>query len=64
MECAALFTVAAYRHVRCGAILLVMANQEREKAGLENPVVRDTEAAITAAVDALRLLIRQEKQHD
>ena len=64
MECAALFTVAAYRHVRCGAILLVMANQEREKAGRENPVVRDTEAAITAAVDALRLLIRQEKQHD
>ena len=39
-----------------------MANQEREKAGLENPVVHDTERAIQTAVEALRILIRQEQQ--
>ncbi len=42
--------------------LLTMANQEREKAGLENPVVHDTERAIQTAVEALRILIRQEQQ--
>lgn len=64
MECAALFTVGAFRRVRCGAILLVMANQERAKAGLPDPVVHDTQAAIEAAVEALRLLIRKEKVHE
>ena len=62
MECAALFTVAAYRHVRCGAVLLVMANQEREKAGLVNPVVRDTEQAIEAAIRGMRLLIVRDRE--
>lgn len=62
MECAALFTVAAYRHVRCGAVLLVMANQEREKAGLVNPVVRDTEQAIEAAIRGMRRLIAGDRQ--
>ena len=62
MEGAALFTVGSFLRVRVGAVFLVMANQEREAAGLENPVVRDTEAAITAAVDALRTLIRQDRQ--
>lgn len=31
MESAALFTVAAARHVRCGSCFLVMANQERRR---------------------------------
>ena len=62
MECAALFTVAAYRHVRCGAVVLVMANQEREKAGLVNPVVRDTEQAIEAAIRGMRRLIAGDRQ--
>ena len=48
--------------VRCGAVFLTMANQEREKAGLENPVVHDTEKAIQTAVEALRILIRQEQR--
>lgn len=60
METAALFTVASYLKVRCGAILLAVANQEREKQGLENPVVLDTEKAIKVAIAALRLLIKED----
>ena len=61
MESAALFTVANYLNVRCGSCFLVVANQEREKAGLENPVVHDTEMAINVAVEALRELIKSDK---
>lgn len=61
MESAALFTVANYLNVRCGSCFLVVANQEREKAGLENPVVHDTEMAIKVAVEALRKLIKADK---
>ena len=60
METAALFTVASYLKVRCGAILLAVANQEREKQGLDNPVVLDTEKAIKVAIAALRLLIKED----
>lgn len=59
MESAALFTAASALHVRVGTVLLVMANQEREKAGLPNPVIHDTEAAIQTAVAALRNLINK-----
>lgn len=60
MESAALFIVADYLRVRAGAVLLVMANQERAKAGLDNPVVHDTDAAIRAAVEAIRILIKED----
>ena len=60
MESAALFIVGAYLRVRVGALFLVMANQEREKAGLENPVVHDTDAAVRVAVEAIRELIRED----
>ena len=46
MESAALFVVAAKLGVRAGSCFLVVANQEREKLGLENPVVRDTDMAV------------------
>ena len=62
MESAALFIAGAYLRVRVGSVLLVMANQEREAEGLENPVVRDTEAAIITAVEALRSLIAADRQ--
>ena len=61
MESAALFIAVASLHVRAGTCLLVLANQEREKAGLENPVVHDTDMAIRVTVEALRELIRSEK---
>ena len=61
MESAALFIVAASLKVRAGTCLLVLANQEREKLGLENPVVHDTDMAIRVTVEALNDLIRSEK---
>lgn len=60
MESAALFIVASSLKVRVGSVFLVVANQEREKAGLENPVVHDTESAIVTAVEAIRKLIKQD----
>ena len=62
MESAALFVVASYRKVRIGTVLLTMANQERAKKGLDNPIVHDTEAPIRTAVEALRILIRKERR--
>ena len=62
MESAALFVVASTLRVRVGSVFLVVANQEREKAGLDNPVVHDTEAAIRTAVEAIRLMIAEEKK--
>ena len=61
MESAALLVVANYLRVSCGSNFLVVANQEREKQGLSNPVVHDTDAAIKVAVEALRILIREDK---
>ncbi len=57
MESAALFIVASHLHVRVGTCLLVMANQEREKLGLENPVVHDTDQAIQVAIEGIRNLM-------
>ena len=57
MESAALFVVASYLHVKIGSIFLVVANQEREKLHLENPVAHDAQAVIKSAVDAIRLMI-------
>ena len=62
MESAALFTVAAARHVRCATILQMLWNQERQA------VVRDKEHAasdmthaIEVAVAAMRAVIRKNK---
>ena len=63
MESAALFTVAAARHVRCATILQMLWNQERQA------VVRDKEHAasdmthaIDVAVAAMRAVIRENKE--
>ncbi|MDS0525508.1 uridine phosphorylase [Clostridium sp. SHJSY1] len=62
MESAALFVVGSYLKVKVGSVFLVVANQEREKAGLENTQVHDTEAAIEVAVQAIRNLIKNDKE--
>ena len=64
MESAALFVVASNLGVRVGSVFLVMANQEREKEGLHNPVVHDTDMAIRIAVEAIRKLIREDQKSD
>lgn len=60
MESAALFICASHLHVRAGSCFLVVANQEREKLGLENPVAHNTDLAIQVAVEAIRTLIKQD----
>lgn len=62
MESAALFVVASSLGVRVGSCFLVMANQEREKKGLDNPVVHDTDMAIRIAVEAIRSLIHTDQK--
>lgn len=63
MESSALFTVANYLGVRAGSCFLVVANQEREKKGLDNPVVHDTELAIKVAIKALSELIENDNEN-
>ena len=61
MESAALFIVAGKLRVRAGSCFLVVANQEREKLGLENPVIHDTDMAIRVAVEAIRKMIKEDQ---
>ena len=62
MESAALFTVAAARNVRCGSCFHVIWNQEREKAGLDQRESHDLQAAIAVGVEALKLLIEEDRK--
>ena len=62
MESAALFIVAAHLKVRCGSDFLVMGNQERNALGMDNPIVHDTEAAVMVGVEAIRRLIRTDRE--
>lgn len=61
MESAALFTVAASLGVRCGSCFHVIWNQERQAAGLDQKEEHDTSSAVKVGVEALKLLIRQDK---
>ena len=44
------------------SVFLVVANQEREKAGLPNMQEHDTDLAIRVAIEAIRLMIAEEKK--
>ncbi len=61
MESAALFIAGSFLRVRVGSCFLVVANQERAKKGLPNKQVHDTEGAICVAVEAIKELIRRDK---
>ncbi|MDD3363189.1 MAG: uridine phosphorylase [Hespellia sp.] len=61
MESAALFIVGSSLKVRVGSCFLVLANQEREKEGLDNPVVHDTDMAIRVAVQGVRNMIKADQ---
>lgn len=61
MESAALFTVASFLKLRVGSCFLVVANQEREKENLENPVVHDTDLAIRVGIEGIKNLIETDK---
>jgi uridine phosphorylase len=64
MEASTLFTVGSYLGLSTGAVFLSVWNQERHAAGLDvgEEEQHDTEAAISTAVEALRLLIKEQEK--
>ena len=62
MEAAALFTVAAARRIRVGCVLHALWNQERKSKGYIDDDDFDLSAAIKTAVDAMKILIREDHQ--
>lgn len=62
MECAAIFAVGIARHVRCGAVLTALWNVERSKAGLPDNITNDSSRAIKCAVDAIKILIKEDNK--
>ena len=61
METSALYTVSSVLKLHAGAVLLVVWNQERENAGLDNKNDFDTTKAMDIAILAVRKLICQKK---
>ena len=61
MESAALFCCAAALGVRCGSCFHVIWNQEREAAGLDQDMSEDTSSSVRVAVEALKLIIEQDR---
>lgn len=60
MESAALFTVASFLGARCGAVMFVVGNQEREALGMDNPKLHDTTQICHLAVESIRQLIQND----
>ena len=63
MESGTLFTVGSFLRVRCGSVFSCVWNQERFNAGLDtnDDETHDTERAIKVAIEALKLLIAEDK---
>ena len=61
MESAALFVVANALGWRCGSCFLVVWNQEREAAGLDQEMTEDTSASVRVAVEALKIMIERDR---
>ena len=62
MESAALFVVAAALGCRCGSCFHVIWNQEREAAGLDQKMNENTSNSVKVAVEALKLLIKEDRK--
>ncbi len=62
MESAALFVAGAVRRVRIGSVLLVFASQTRRALGLDDPQCYEEQRPVKVAVDALRILIEQDRK--
>ena len=62
MESAALFVVAAALGCRCGSCFHVIWNQEREAAGLDQKMNENTSNSVKVAVEALKLLIEEDRK--
>ncbi len=57
METAALYIVGGYLRARVGSVLLVLANQERNRAGLQDVQFHDTTKVIETAIRAMKIVI-------
>ena len=62
MEGAALFIVGAARKLRTGAVFHCVWNQEIAKSGMPKERKEDTSCAIKTAIEAIRLLISEDKK--
>lgn len=62
MESAVLYVLGSMFRLRTGSVCLTVSNKERELSGHLEPPVHDTEPAIRTAIEALRLLIRADRQ--
>ena len=62
MEGATLFIVSATRSLRSGAVFHCVWNQEVAKSAMPKDRKEDTSAAIKTAIEALRILIKQDKK--
>lgn len=62
MEGAALFIVSAARRLRAGAVFHCVWNQEAAKTAMPKDRKEDTSAAIKTAIEALRILIKEDKK--
>lgn len=62
MESAALFLVAQVLGMRAGSIFNVIWNKDRQKLGMPDTESHDTSIACRTAVEAVRILIRQDKE--
>ena len=61
MECAALFSVAAVRDIRAGAVLSILWNAERSRKGSGDNICNSSDRAIKCAVGAMRILIENDE---
>lgn len=62
MESAAVFAVCTAHKKRRGAVFTALWNVERSKQGLEDNITYDSTRAIECAVDAIKILIQQDKK--
>ncbi len=62
MESAALFIAASHLGARAGAVFFTVGNQERERLGMDNPKLHDTDKAIRSAVEGIRNLIISDRK--
>ena len=63
MESAAIFSVALARGKRAGAVFTALWNVERSNAGLPDKVCHDNTRAILTSVNAIKILIEQDRKN-
>lgn len=61
MEGAAIMVASSILRVRAGAVFLTAWNQERINAGLSNPLPQDETLSIQVGIEALKILIENDK---